>query len=319
MRDRVRRFIEAGEGDAAALALDLWAHQVAHNQEYAAFCGDAQPQHWTEIPAVPVTLFRDLSLTCFPPAKATVTFETSGTTAGQTGRHRLRDTEIYDLGARRHAEATVGPLPRRGVFMVRPGASSSLSHMCHLLSPEGRDHWDPGSGLDLSGAWADLRAATEPIFVVCTGFAAAELVAGGPQPCRLPEGSVWMITGGFKGRDVQVDPGALWGRVQASFPGATFVGEYGMTELSSQLWAPSPIAAFRPPPWLLVHTVDPWTGAPAPEGLLRFVDLANHDTVLAIETEDLGRVDAQGDVHLLGRLSTAPLRGCSLPMEAALG
>ena len=128
-----------------------------------------------------------------------------------------------------------------------------------------------------------------------------------------------MITGGFKGRGVRVDAAGLWKEIEGIFPGVRCVGEYGMTELSSQLWSPGPTAPFSPPPWLLVNTVDPWTGAPAAEGLLRFVDLANHDSVLAIETEDLGRVDEDGNVRLLGRLPTAALRGCSLPMEAALG
>ena len=47
----------------------------------------------------------------------------------------------------------------------------------------------------------------------------------------------------------------------------------------------------------------------------RFVDLANWASVLAIETEDLGRVDEHGRVHLVGRLPSSAPRGCSLSWE----
>jgi hypothetical protein len=67
-----------------------------------------------------------------------------------------------------------------------------------------------------------------------------------------------------------------------------------------------------------VWAVDPWSGERAPEGLLRFLDLANHESVLCIETRDLGRVLPDGQVQLRGRLAGAEPRGCSLGMEEAL-
>ena len=67
-----------------------------------------------------------------------------------------------------------------------------------------------------------------------------------------------------------------------------------------------------------VYAADPLSGEPAEEGVLRFVDLANHQTVLAIETQDLGRILPDGRVVLLGRSLEAPLRGCSLTVEEAL-
>jgi hypothetical protein len=64
-----------------------------------------------------------------------------------------------------------------------------------------------------------------------------------------------------------------------------------------------------------VRAVDPWTGEPADPGILRFYDLANVDTVLAVETADVGRVLPSGEVELLGRLPGAEPRGCSLTIE----
>jgi hypothetical protein len=88
-----------GEGDFAELALALHAWQREHNADLRAFVGDAPlPARWEEIPAVPVSLFRDLALTSFDLAETKVVFRTSGTTSGRRGAVRLRDTELYDLG-----------------------------------------------------------------------------------------------------------------------------------------------------------------------------------------------------------------------------
>ena len=67
--------------------------------------------------------------------------------------------------------------------------------------------------------------------------------------------------------------------------------------------------------WEAVRRRDPV--ADGERGQLRFFDLANHWTVLAIETQDLGRIEADGRVRYLGRLAGAPVRGCSLAAEEA--
>ena len=52
-------------------------------------------------------------------------------------------------------------------------------------------------------------------------------------------------------------------------------------------------------------------------GLLRHFDLANVDSVMAIQTEDLGRKVGEG-LELLGRAPDADLKSCSLSAEAFL-
>ena len=92
-----------------------------------------------------------------------------------------------------------------------------------------------------------------------------------------------------------------------------------MTELSSQLWG-TPETSYHPPPWLRAVAVDPVTGTPRPPGepgQLRFVDLANLDGSVAVETLDEGIVHPDRSVTLRGRLAGAPVRGCSLTVEEA--
>jgi hypothetical protein len=322
VKDRIRRFI-LGESedlvhglDFGAVALSLYRWQRAQNSDYDEICGSASPSSWEEIPAVPVALFRDLELCCFDPAQAQIHFRTSGTT-GRRGSHRLLDTDLYDLGARRHAESVIGALPTAGISLVSHAPDSSLGHMCENFVPGMKKFFDPVQGTRRGPALEAIRACTEAVFIPMTGLAAAELLEQPIDPVMLPPGSVLMVTGGFKGRTISVDAQTLEGCLRQAFPGTKLVGEYGMTELGSQLWSPDLGEPFVPPPWMRVLAVDPWTGEPAEEGILRFFDLCNHQSVLAIETSDLGRVLEDGRVELLGRLSGSRLRGCSLTVEEA--
>jgi len=124
-----------------------------------------------------------------------------------------------------------------------------------------------------------------------------------------------MVTGGFKGRKMSVSEIEMEDALRALFPNARIVGEYGMTELSSQLWSVPLGGPFVLPPWMKAVAVDPATGTPAPTGLLRFFDLSNHQTVMAIETMDVGTIHPGGRVTLHGRLPGAIARGCSLTVE----
>lgn len=104
-----------------------------------------------------------------------------------------------------------------------------------------------------------------------------------------------------------------------------------MTELSSQLYETtlreaalgreaSPRRLWFPG-WVRVTLVDPQTLAPVPdgaEGLLRIDDLANVDSVCAIQTSDRARRIVDGIV-VLGRAPGATTRGCSVAVDAALG
>ncbi len=296
LRDRIARFVAKGEGDFAALALELHAWQREHNPDLAALvAGTPPPTRWEEIPAVPVALFRDLALTSFDPSRAPVVFRTSGTTSDRRGTVRLRDTQLYDLGARIHAERIVGPIPTHGLFLHPDREDSSLAHMCRQFVRDAT--WlASDAGFDRSAAVAALHSLQVATFVAGTALAIHDLLALDAGPFVLPHGSLVMVTGGYKGQVRGVPEGELVPAARNAFPGARVVAEYGMTELSSQLWATPIGARFRAPPWLGVRAVDPWTGESAAEGILRFYDLANVDTVLAIETADLGRVLASAEV-----------------------
>ena len=312
------------ESDFSALALRLWTDQIERNPEYGRWSAwrmqGKRPQRWQDIPAVPVTLFRDLSLTCFPPMLARHHFKTSGTT-GPRGSHRLLDTEVYDHGSVWGRNYIIGSVPTDGVSLVSTSTESSLGHMCRYFAPEMHQCFIPEIGVLKQAAFEHLRNVTTAQFIPATAFAMASLLAdvnNSTLPIELESGSTIMITGGFKGRTQAIDERELIARLRHLFPTANIVGEYGMTELSSQMWCPTLESHFQAPPWLKVVAVDPRSGLALPNGhvgQLKFVDLANHQTVLAIETRDQGIVHSDGSMELLGRMPQSDARGCSLSVE----
>jgi hypothetical protein len=185
--------------------------------------------------------------------------------------------------------------------------------------------------VDVEALRAAAAVATErgePLLVLATGFALVLLLdALDGKRLDVPEGTVVMPTGGFKARTREVEPRELVSLVANAFgiDEAQVVGEYGMTELTSQLYEGTlpggglraPRGVFVPPPWLRVTAVHPETLRPVPDGdtgIARFVDLGNVDSAVAIVTEDRIR-KAGGGIELLGRLPGSGARGCSLAIE----
>ena len=161
------------------LALQLWADQVRRNPEYGRWSTwllhGKHPNRWEDIPAVPVTLFRDLSLTCFPPMLARHHFRTSGTT-GPRGSHRLLDTEMYDCGSIWGRDCIIGSVPSEGVSLVSTSTDSSLGHMCRYFAPAMRQCFIPEIGVLKEEAFNHLRTVSTPQFIPATAFAMASLI-----------------------------------------------------------------------------------------------------------------------------------------------
>jgi hypothetical protein len=195
----------------------------------------------------------------------------------------------------------------------------------YLLSSRGVDL----AGLCRAAALAAERA--EPLLVLSTSFALVALLDalhGAPLP--LPPGSAVMQTGGYKGRSRELEPQLLRRSIAQTFALSSdaIVTEYGMTELSSQLYEGTlpgaalhgPAWTLLEPPWLRVSPVHPVSLEPVADGelgLARFVDLANVDSAVAVLTRDLVRRNDLG-IELVGRAAGALPRGCSLAVEALL-
>jgi hypothetical protein len=136
---------------------------------------------------------------------------------------------------------------------------------------------------------------------------------------RLPPGSRLLETGGFKGRSREISKTQLYAGLGRMFsmPDDAIWNEYGMSELSSQAYARGTSGFNLTPPWARVSIWDPATDrevAVGRRGLVRWIDLANVDSVLAVQTLDVAERTAHG-FRLVGRLPRTEPRGCSLSAE----
>lgn len=334
------------------LALRTFRYQWEHNAPYRGFCERraATPSTvsvWTDIPAVPTTAFKHLPLATFPHEQAQTVYYTSGTTAGsQRGAHYIRDVSLYEASLRPNLTAHLFPdslqLPIYVLFWdINTLPNSSLAHMIHdTLQRHGtvasRYVLDE-RGIDNAGLAAALDqavSANQPICLMGVMYSFVQFLDWCSEHDRrweLPPGSRLMDTGGTKGRVREIARDELYALYTdvLGIPSTYCINEYGMTELGSQFYDGTLRSAFQRewqprrkvvPPWVRTQVVDPATLAPIQPGqigLLRHYDLANLHSVMAVQTEDLGVVVADG-FEVLGRASGAELRGCSLAVEDLL-
>jgi hypothetical protein len=324
---RVRRFIQQSmEGlspeSFERLALDIAAWQRKSNPVVDRISPETV-SHWQQIPSVPVSLYRWLNVSSLDDDDC-VRFETSGTTSGQPGTHRLRNTRLYDFNALTWARSQIIGEFEEVISLVEHTPRSSLAHMLSLFPslsspPSAVSWWVEDGKLRLEALLEHLNTLSQPIFFGSTAFALAELLEA--KAPALPPGSTVMVTGGFKGRKTSFDASTLYDEIANQLAPEHLLTEYGMCELSSQLWG-RPGTPYEPPPWLRVLAVDPKTGEPLENGeagQLRFYDLCNLDSSISIETLDHGIVHEGGHLTLLGRLPGAMVRGCSLQIEPSWG
>ncbi len=338
--------VDAPRDDARfeTLALELFAHQYAHNPAYQRLCRAfrVRPEdvaRWQDIPAVPTGAFKQARLAAFPEAQEVRIFRTSGTTTAARGQLHLDTLELYQASLLATFAAYICPDRKRIRFVVlAPSAAnapdSSLSYMfevaCRELGSARSTFYVEPQGWEPERLIADLRELDEPIALVGTAFAFVHLLdaleARGLR-LGLPDGTRVMETGGFKGRSREVTRGELHGAIAAALgvSASRIVNQYGLCELGSQFYEPTlrtgvPTRSKRVPPWVRTRVVDPASMkdvATGERGLLVHYDLVNTGSVLAVQTSDLGRV-TQAGLEILGRLEAAETRGCSIAADALL-
>jgi hypothetical protein len=352
--DQVLDFID--RPDAARferLALAVFAYQFANVGPYREFCLNWSISPETvvavaDLPPVSTAAFKHVAFCAGSPERI---FLTSGTTRGrdQRGRHLVPDLRLYQASALKHLARMLFPdRCRPRMLALHPTADrmpeSSLSQMISWCfegfgGARTRCCATPQQ-VDSQAAFEFLRAAetmAEPVCILTTTAALSALFEylrlRGPR-LNLAAGSRLMDTGGAKGQATPLTAAEVLEMAQhyLAIPPAYVINEYGMTELSSQLYDATPLncpgaseSADRvkiAPPWLKVIARDPATlrpVAPGQTGLLSFFDLANAGSVSALLTEDLGTVNADGTVRIFGRIIGSDPRGCALSIEQFAG
>lgn len=336
--DAIARRVHAHQYASIAVARAAWDSLGARPERI---------RDWREIPPLPNAIFKAARVASFDASEDVRLFRSSGTTSNTRGVHRFsRDTlELYRRSSIDTFRTFVLPdgarLPAVALLPSPEHApDSSLSAMVGFLEDARAfstcDWFVRDDVLDDRGVLRRLGEfveAGQPVLLLGTAFAFVHLcdrMRSRRERLLLPSGSRAMETGGFKGRVRELSRPELLELIEGrlGLPPNVVVNEYGMTELSSQLYSTSLLASesrgegeWGGPPWLRVRALDPATRLDVPPGevgVLALYDLANRGSCMAVLTADLGRVHADGTVDVHGRSLHATPRGCSLAFDAAV-
>lgn len=367
--DRVRAYVDgASVEDFDRVACDSFAHQARASAPIRRLIATrgVEPDRltsWRDIPPIPTGAFAEVALGLEPSpiagsgssrATASEIFRSSGTTGGLRSVHRHPFPDLYrQVIDRSFPTYCFDPALLAGdeqvpmLALVPPRSQvgdSSLGFMVeHVMrrwgSSDSRYAFGAG-GTEIARATAFAHARAHdgrPALVLATAFALVQwldALTEHDQALSLPAGSVVFETGGTKGRVREVSRADLVAAIERRLGvGAQrVVREYGMTELTSQLYGQALVGGdpdlLTGPPWVRVQVLEPDSlrsehpqpAALGEPGLIAVFDLANLGSALHILTEDVGVREGSGPqpsagIRLLGRASGSQLRGCSLTVE----
>jgi hypothetical protein len=244
------------------LALMLFTLQFEHNPAYRKLCearkiSPSSVSHWSQIPAVPTSAFKELEISSLPADSRTKVFHSSGTTAQKPSRH-FHNTEslaIYDASLLAWFRFHVPP--EKNLVLLTPPPSiapnSSLVHMFETI----RKNFDAPENCFLGaladdGSWTvnferavaaleNANSTGKPIVVLGTAFSFVHLLDYLTEKnlrFELPRGSRIMETGGYKNRSRVLPKAELHALIteRLGVPPSQILCEYGMSELSSQAY-----------------------------------------------------------------------------------
>ena len=258
------------EQEFPKLALELFALQFQNNFAYRKICEARKltPQaikHWTQIPAVPTSAFKELELTSIPPAERTAVFHSSGTTEQKPSRHfhNAESLAVYEASLWAWFEKNILENSKykiqnaKLIFLTPPPAQAQHSSLVHMFDVV-REKLDADEKTFLGrvggdGAWTlkfavtlaaleSSRTTGHSLLLLGTAFSFVHLLdflVKNNLKFMLPPGSRVLETGGYKNRSRTLPKDELHALIteRLGVPPEEIVCEYGMSELSSQAYA----------------------------------------------------------------------------------
>jgi len=315
--------IPAGSAEFSKLALETFRFQADKNPVYKTYLKwlDVDPAavlSIDQIPFLPIEFFKSHRVVTGSGTEIR-TFESSGTTGTETSKHQILNDDIYIESLEKGFRLFFGD-PKDYCFLallpsyLERQNSSLVFMMNHLIRL---------SNHPLSGFYLDNRAelaknlriieeSGQKTLLIGVSFALLDLAEQYPMPLKS---TIIAETGGMKGRRQELTRGELHQVLKSAFQLESICSEYGMTELLSQAWSTG-AGWYQTPPWMKVIIRDPYDPfrhlVIGKSGGIDVIDLANQHSCSFIQTQDLGRSDADGRFEVLGRFDNSELRGCNL-------
>jgi phenylacetate-coenzyme A ligase PaaK-like adenylate-forming protein len=304
-------------------ALEVFRFQYARNTVYRKFCDalhldEHTISHYSEIPFLPVELFKTHKIICFTEDPELV-FTSSGTTGMQNSRHFIKDTGIYEQSFLQTFEMFYGKPDDYHILALLPGylerEGSSLIYMVNELIKRSKSNHS-GFYLNehdrLSEKIDTLKTDHRKVLLLGVSFALLDLAGS----CNIEHHRLMVMeTGGMKGRKKELIREELHDILKNAFNVKNIHSEYGMTELLSQAYSTGD-GVFSTPPWMKIiirDMNDPFAMQPdGRTGGISVIDLANLFSCAFIATQDLGQQVSSNQFHVLGRFDNSDIRGCNL-------
>lgn len=319
--DDIFRLPSGDDAAFEAAALAVFRRQAAEcppYREYLTLIG-VRPERidaLRKIPFLPIELFKTHEVYCggTPPEAV---FKSSATTGMTPSRHPMRSLALYEQAFQGAFRTFYGDPARWSLYALLPNylrrKGSSLVYMADRLIAR------CGSGGfyldDYDALLRDMAADPKPKILLGVSYALWDLAE---RHAPKLEDTVVMETGGMKGYREELPKAEFHKILCEAFGVREIHSEYGMAELTSQAYS-SGGNVFRCPAWMRVLTRDvndPFDLLPAgTRGGLNVVDLANCWSCAFIQTQDVGRVAADGSFVVEGRIDHAEIRGCNLLVQ----
>jgi hypothetical protein len=303
-----------------SVALELFKYQsqncsVYHRYLKALNCSIDKVTEIKQIPFLPISFFKTHQVISNHGTPVTC-FESSSTTGQTPSKHWVYDRRLYEWSFLQNFIDRYGHPASYRILALLPSylerGNSSLVYMVeYLMKVSGHPHND--FYLDDFDALSARLMDPVPMPTLLIGVTFALLDFSEQYPQSLSN-TIIMETGGMKGRAREPIRSEVH-QILKKRTGAEIHSEYGMTELFSQAYAAND-QVFHCPQWmraLLREVDDPLTmKSEGRRGVLNIIDLANVDSCAFIATDDLVEVISSSQFKVLGRLTMAETRVCSL-------
>jgi phenylacetate-coenzyme A ligase PaaK-like adenylate-forming protein len=305
------------------LALRVFKFQFENNTVYRSFCDllykhPADIKSITDIPFLPIQFFKSHGILSSSNS-VEKTFTSSGTTGSLTSQHLVTDLTLYAQSYLKGFKHFYGNIEDYVVLALLPSYlerdGSSLIYMVDDLISKSKQ---PESGFylnnleDLAQNLHQLEARGQKTLLIGVSFALLDLVE---QFQFHLKNTIVMETGGMKGRRKEIIRQELHNILQSGFGVTKIHSEYGMTELLSQAYSKGN-GVFECPPWMKILTRDTEDALtlqqPNKTGGINIIDLANLNSCSFIASQDLGKIDKNGQFEIIGRFDNSDIRGCNL-------
>ena len=311
-------------------ALTIFNYQIQHLKPYRLFVEslygvDYEPRKLSEIPLVPIELFREVPVISDEFDQPEIRFRSSGTSSMKRSEHYVAKKKIYEKSISCGFDDTYG-LPNPIILAFTPGYNdnpeSSLIFMLDYLIQN--DSTGLSKFLDVQNPPTTeelhrlVRDHNRPLLLFGAAFGLLDWIEN--HNIELPDETIVIETGGMKTHRREMTKNELRTRLSEGFNirPEKIHSEYGMTEMLSQAYSAGD-EWFIPAPTLKVSIRDhenPDREVPfKQEGVIGIYDLSNIYSCSFFQTADLGIAREDGAFKVLGRATGGMLRGCNFLLE----